>query len=169
VLRRIIERFFPGLLVPTQPLERVSDTWSVYYNFDQFLWSPAGDPARGIGPFFRFGLSDGIANPIKYAYNVGVGGVGIVPGRPRDSFGVGWARTEFSDHLVPFLRRQLGLGLEREDAVEMYYNAALTPWLGVTLDLQIVEPALQKTLGAGGQLKDVDTVVVGGLRIFARF
>jgi porin len=146
----------------------VSNTWSVYYNFDQYVWSPAGDPTRGIGPFFRFGLSDGVANPIKYAYNVGIGGLGIVPGRPRDSVGIGWARTEFSDHLVPFLRQQLGLGLDREDAIEMYYNAAITKWLNVSLDLQIIEPGLKKTLDSGGQLEDVDTIVVGGLRIYAR-
>jgi porin len=42
VLTRFLERFFPGLLVPTQPLNRVGYTWTVYYNFDQYLWSPEG-------------------------------------------------------------------------------------------------------------------------------
>src|SRR5262249_46182533 len=37
VLRRIIERFFPKLLVPVVPLNRTSDAWAVYYNFDQYL------------------------------------------------------------------------------------------------------------------------------------
>ena len=56
VLARFLERFFPGLLVPTQPLNQVGYTWSVFYNFDQYLWSPAGVPDRGIGVvFFRFG------------------------------------------------------------------------------------------------------------------
>jgi porin len=169
-LERIIARFFPELLVPTAAPNRERDTWSVYYNFDQFLWSPKDDPTKGIGVFFRFGVSDGEANPIKYAFNVGIGGKGIVPSRPRDTFGIGWARTEFSDHLAPFLRKQLGLGLEREDAVEMYYNAALTGWLNATLDLQIVEPGLKKVLdSSSGRLKDVDTAVVVGLRLYARF
>ena len=78
VLARFLERFFPGLLVPTQPLNRVGYTWTVYYNFDQYLWSPAGAPDRGIGVFFRFGASDGVANPIKYAYNVGIGAKGLM-------------------------------------------------------------------------------------------
>src|SRR5262249_5252489 len=73
ILERFLERFFPSLLVPTQPLNRVGYTWTVYYNFDQYLWSPEGAPDRGIGVFFRFGASDGVANPIKYAYNVGIG------------------------------------------------------------------------------------------------
>jgi porin len=170
VLTRFLERFFPGLLVPTQPLHRLGYTWSVYYNFDQYLWSPEGAPDRGIGLFFRFGASDGVANPIKYAYNVGLGAKGLVPGRPCDNFGIGWARTELSGNFVPLLRQQLRLGLGHEDAIELYYNAALTPWLSAALDLQIIEQALAKTLDASGaQLTDLDTAVVLGLRVYARF
>jgi len=88
-LERILARFFPSLLVPTQPINRVNYTWSVYYNFDQYLWSPAGAPDRGIGVFFRFGASDGVANPIKYAYNVGIGGKGLWSWRPCDTVGIG--------------------------------------------------------------------------------
>ena len=169
VLKKILERFFPSLLVPVEPLKRVNNTWSVYYNFDQYLWSPAGHPDRGIGAFFRFGISDGVANPIKYAYNVGFGGKGVVPGRPLDTFGIGWARTQLSDNFVPFLRQRLDLGLDKEDAIEMYYNASLTRWLNATLDLQIIEPALQKKLDSSGRLTDMNTSVVGGLRVYSRF
>ena len=170
ILRRIIERFFPGLLVPTQPLNRVSDTWAVMYGFDQYLWQPGGDSTRGVGVFFNFGASDGEANPVKYSYAVGIGGNGVVLGRPRDRFGVGWTRTDLSRHFFPFLRKQLDLGLDHEDAVEMYYNAALTPWLNATLDLQVVDPALKKTLDSSPRgLTDVPTAVVAGLRVQLRF
>ncbi len=169
VLEQILRRFFPQLLLPVAPLNREKETWAVYYNFDQYLWSPGGDPTRGVGPFFRFGVSDGLANPIKYHFNVGIGGKGVVPGRPRDTFGIGWSRIEFSKDLVPLLRKALDLGLEHEDAVEAYYNVAVTPWLGVTLDLQVVKPGLKKTLGSNGQLEDVGTAVIGGLRAFLRF
>jgi porin len=170
VLRRILERFFPELLVPVQELNRKKDTWSVYYNFDQYLWHPGGDQTRGIGAFFRFGVSDGNPNPIKYAYNVGLGGKGLVPGRRRDTFGIGWARTQLSDDFVPFLRERLNLGLSKEDAVEMYYNFSITPAINATLDLQIVDPALRKTLNkAGDSLENVNTAVIAGLRIYARF
>ena len=169
ILRRMIERFFPELLVPVQPLKTVNYTWAIYYNFDQYLWSPQGQPDKGIGTFFRFGASDGVANPVKYAYNVGLGGKGIVPGRPQDSFGIGWARTQFSGNFVPFLRQQLDLGFSKEDAVEMYYNASITKWLTATLDLQIINPALKKTLDSAGQLRDVNTAVVAGPRLYARF
>lgn len=168
VLRRILERFFPALLLPVAPLERKSETWSVYYNFDQYLWQSQADPKQGIGIFFRFGLSDGNPNPVKYHYNVGVGGRGLIPGRPRDTYGVGWSRIEFSDHFFAFLRQRLSLGLSREDTVEAFYNAALTAWLNVSLDLQVVDPGLDKT-PSGRSLVDMDTAVVGGLRVHARF
>jgi porin len=168
VFRRILERFFPGLLVPVQPANREDNTWAVFYGFDQYFWHPGGDQKRGIGMFFNFGASDGKANPLKYSFNVGIGGKGVVPGRPHDTFGVGWARTQFSDNFLPFLRRELDLGLDQEDAVEMYYNASLTRWLNMSLDLQVIDPGLKKTLGSSG-LRNVDTVVVGGVRMYIRF
>jgi porin len=169
LLTKILERFFPALLLPVQPANTTHNTWAVYYNFDQFLWSPKGQPDKGIGAFFRFGISDGIANPIKYAYNVGLGGKGIVPGRPADSFGIGWARTEMSSDFVPFLRQRLHLGLDKEDAVEMYYNFSVAKWLNATLDLQVIDPALNKFLDSSNRLQNLSTSVVGGLRLYSRF
>jgi len=168
VLTQFLARFFPSLLVPTQPLNKVDYTWAVYYNFDQYLWSPEGVSDRGIGVFFRFGASDGVANPIKYAYNVGIGAKGLWSWRPHDNFGIGWARTEISGNFVPFLRQQLQLGLGHEDAIELYYNAQITRWFSAAFDLQIIDQALAKTLD-GSQLKDMNTAVVLGLRLYARF
>jgi porin len=168
VLRRILERFFPQLLAPLQPANQKDSTWAMFYGFDQYLWHPGGDRTRGVGIFFTFGASDGEVNPIKYSYSMGIGGKGVVPGRPHDTFGVGWARTEFSDNFVPFLRERLRLGLEREDAVEIFYNASITSWLNATVDLQVIEPALTRTLGSSG-LESVDTTVVAGLRLYMRF
>lgn len=170
ILRRILERFFPELLVPVQPANRESSTWAMYYGFDQYVWHPGGDRTRGIGLFFTFGASDGKANPVKYSYAAGLGGKGVVPGRPRDTFGLGWARTKFSDDFLPFLRERLGLGLQREHAVELYYNASITRWLNATLDLQIIDPALARKLdSSSGRLESMDTAVVAGLRLYARF
>src|SRR3954467_7528786 len=84
--------------------------------------------------------------------------------------GMGWARTELSDNFVPFLRQQLRLGLGHEDAIELYYNAAITPWLNAALDLQIIDQALERTLHASGApLRDMNTAVVLGLRVYSRF
>ena len=170
ILARILARFFPELLVPVQPLNQKSSTWSIFYNFDQYLWSPEGAPDRGVGLFFRFGASDGNPNPIKYAYSAGFSFNGLVPGRPKDNIGLGWARSQYSGDFVPFLRQKLDLGLNVEDAVELYYNAVVTPWLNVSLDLQIVQSALNKTLDSSGQrLVNMGTAAVGGLRAYIRF
>ena len=75
-----------------------------------------------------------------------------------------------SDNFIPFLRQRLNLGLDKEDAVEMYYNVAITKWLTATVDLQIIDPALKKTLDSSSQrLRNMDTSVVGGLRLYSRF
>ena len=70
---------------------------------------------------------------------------------------------------MPLLRQQLNLGLQREDAIEMYYNVAVTQWLSIAADLQIVGPGIKKALNAAGQLANVDTAAVAGARLRVRF
>ena len=170
VLGDILDRFFPALAVPAAPANRENSTWSVNYAFDQYLWQPAGDDKHGIGVFASVGGSDGNPNPIKWAFIAGVGGKGVGPSRPDDSYGVGFARTQFSSAFVPFLRERLDLGLEYEDAVEIYYNLAITGWLTATADLQIIDPGLKKTLSSSGlALVNIDTATVVGIRLRVRF
>jgi porin len=170
ILEQILARFFPGLIVPTVPANRESSSWSVSYAFDQYLWQPAGDPKHGIGVFFSAGASDGNPNPIKYSFLAGLGGKGMVPGRPNDTFGLGVARTQFSSAFFPFLRERLSLGLEHEDSFEAFYNLAITGWLSVTADLQVIDPGLKKALNSSGlALENVDTATIAGLRFRVRF
>ena len=169
VLTDILAQFFPNLLVPAQAPNRKSSSWAISYAFDQYFWQPDNNPKRGIGVFFGFGASDGNPNPIHYAFLTGIGGKGVVPGRPDDSFGLGIARTQFSSAFLPFLRQQLNLGLQREDAIEMYYNASITQWLNLTADLQIINPGIKKALNASARLTSLDTAVVAGARLRVRF
>jgi porin len=167
-LTAILMQFFPQLLTPTVPPNRKNSTRAFSYTFDQYVWQPSGHPDGGIGLFFAYGASDGNPNPLRYSLSVGIGGKGVVPGRPADTFGMGFAGTRFSGEFVPFLREQLALGLQRENAFELYYNAALCGWLTASADLQVVKPGLTRAL-AGMQLQSVDTAVVAGLRLWARF
>jgi porin len=169
ILTEILEKHAPGLSVPAAPLNQESETWAAVYSFEQFLWQPAGDHRSGIGMFFSVGVSDGKANPIKYSYSLGLVGKGVVPGRPRDDFGIGWARTEFSDNFVPYLRSAFDLGLDHEDAVELYYNVAVTPWLSISPSFQVIFPALDKTLDASGDFKSLDNIYMLGVRVGIRF
>ena len=94
---------------------------------------------------------------------------GVVPGRPRDTFGIGWARTQLSDNFVPFLRQRLDLGLDEEDAIEMYYNASITPWLSVSPGIQIIDSGFERTLDPNNRLEKYDTAAVFFLRTYLRF
>jgi len=169
ILSEILARHPVPIPIPPKPLNQESETWAAVYSFEQFLWQPDGDPRRGIGMFFGAGVSDGKANPIKYSYSVGLVGKGVVPGRPRDDFGIGWARSEFSDNFVPYMRTTFGLGLDHEDAVELYYNASVTPWLSLTPSVQIINSGLNKALGSNGDLKDLSTTYIVGARVGVRF
>jgi hypothetical protein len=52
----------------------------------------------------------------------------------------------------------------------MYYNAAVTPWMNVTTDLQIVDSALSKALSpTTGRLAGINPVVLLGTRLRVRF
>jgi porin len=171
VLTQILANSFPNLLVPTQPANRENSSWTISYAFDQYFWQPDGDAKHGVGVFFGFGASGGNSNPVQYAFLAGIGGKGVLPGRPDDNFGFGLARTQFSSSFLPFLRQQFNLGLQREDAIEMYYNAAIMGWMNITTDLQIVNSGLNRALSltAPRQLAGIDTVIVLGTRLRVRF
>jgi hypothetical protein len=52
----------------------------------------------------------------------------------------------------------------------MYYNMAITLWMNLTSDLQIVHSGLNKAISpTTGKLTGIDTVVVAGTRLRVRF
>jgi porin len=91
------------------------------------------------------------------------------PGSPTPASDVGWARTEFSDNFVPYLRDRLELGLDHEDAIELYYNAWVTPWLSITPSLQNISPGLTKALDSSSHPKDFGIAHIAGVRLTSRF
>ena len=88
---------------------------------------------------------------------------------PATVLGSAWHGPSSVAISCPFLRQRLNLGLQHEDAIEMYYNIAVTHWLNVTADLQIVNPGLKKAINETGQLAHVDTAAVAGARLRVRF
>jgi porin len=126
------------LILENRGISEEDGSWLVYYNFDQYLYQPQKD--RGLGIFGRFAVTDGQANPIHYFYSIGVGGKGIIPGRPLDESGIGYYYINISHPRFtgPFVTREF---LRDEWGVEAYYNIALTPWLKLTPDIQVIRPA----------------------------
>jgi porin len=139
------------------PLNKEEGSWVVYYNFDQYLYTKPDDSSQGFGIFGRFGISDGKANPFHQFYSFGFGGKGLVPGRERDQWGIGYYYVKVSDNLPRILRNRLGL--DHGQGGELYYNIEVARWLHVTPDLQIIRPAR----------KDTDTAVVLGFRMTVDF
>ena len=150
-----------GLLVwrlglgPRPTLQRQDNDWAFMYDFDQFVYTVKDHSDRGFGFFGRFGFTSGEVNPIQDFYSFGVGGKGMVPGRPNDTFGVGYYYVGLSDKLPRFIQRRV----EDEKGVELYYNVAVTPWMHITPDLQVIDPAR----------KSVGTTTVFGIRLQMNF
>ncbi len=66
--------------------------------------------------------------------------------------GVGYFYSGLSGDLKDLFPQ--ALSLQDVQGVELYYNAAITPWFHLTADLQVVEPASTER----------DTALVLGLR-----
>ena len=149
-------RFF----IENRTLEKQEGSWNVYYNFDQYLYEIEKGSGKGVGIFGRVGVSDGNPNPMHIFVSLGVGGKGIISCRPLDRFGVGFyymdvRNPKFTGSLATreFLRDEYGF--------EIFYNVAITPWLQVTPDIQVVRPAQKQTISR----ENVNTATVLGLRL----
>ena len=144
----------PYLLLPTTPPPATTDDrWYFAYAFEQTLWRDANDPKKAWGLFGQASISDANPNPIGWSALGGIGGTSPIPGRERDKFGVGYFYVSYSQDLKDTLR-VFGLPARDETGVEIFYNFAVTPWLRVTADLQVIRPPRT----------DRDTAVIAGMR-----
>lgn len=144
-------------LLPRFTLDRESESWSVYWNLWQYIQIADdyekidvfdGKTEQGWGVFLRGGLADEDTNPVESFVSGGIGGRGIVPGRDHDSFGIGYYYATTPDGRLATL-----LGFEDSgQGAEFYYDFAFTPWMHLTANVQIIDPAF----------KGDDTYVVGG-------
>ena len=112
------------------------DAWSVFWNGFQYV---AGDEERGWGFFARAGVSDGDPSPVRFHAAAGIGGTGLLPGRPRDRWGLGIYHQRLSNEGA------LGLMADGDETGgECFWNIALTPWMRLTFDVQYVDSALPR-------------------------
>jgi porin len=158
------QRFF----LENRAIAKTKGSWSVYYNFDQYLYELKKGSGRGYGVFGRFGASDGNPNPMEFFISLGIGGKGISESRPDDSFGIGYyyiviRNPTFTSPLATrsFLRLN-------ENGGEAYYSFALTPWAILTPDIQIVRPAQQDVVEQTGTVikrTHIETALFLGVRL----
>jgi len=153
------------IIIDDHEIEQKDNSWSFHYNFDQYLYEPK--KGQGIGIFGRFGASDGNPNPVHYFYSIGVGGKGVISGRPLDQFGIGYYYMDITSPKFagPLATREAPL--QSGQGFEAYYNFAITPWMELTPDIQVVrggqKDKLVSTIPSVKQSIDAATVV--GLRL----
>ena len=139
-----------GTIIERLPVGKENGSWCGYYNFDQYFYEPEKGSGRGAGVFGRFGSSDGEANPIHYFASAGIGGKGICPDRPLDRFGIGYYYLWVANQDVPN-----ALGFDDTQGFEAFYNIAMTKWMYLTPDIQVIDPSQTR----------VDTAVIVGARL----
>ena len=131
-----------------------SDNWLFTINIEQHLWTPQGRKENyasgtqdfdnnppGIGLFYRFGYMPDDRNAFNMTMSGGIGGRGVIPGRPNDRMGIGVYGFFASDH---FQEKSLLLNelLDDEVGFEAYYNFAITPWMQISADVQYIDQGL---------------------------
>lgn len=116
-----------------------SNSFNLALSLSHLMIAAAGNPGRGLGIYARAAIADGNPNVIQRSLVGGIAGHEIIPGRPRDSFGIGYFNYDFSDVLQkavdPFVQ------FDDEMGVELFYNFSVTPWLRMTADVQWINPA----------------------------
>jgi porin len=139
--------------------------FGVYGLVEQQLWRlPGGGPDSGVSVFSRISASPSDRNLISGYIDGGIVFAGLVPNRPRDSFGASVIHARFSDGARAFDRDKALLtgGLhpvrDHETNLELAYMAEIVP--GWT-----VQPTLQFIWHPGG-MAGRDATVVGGRSIW---
>jgi porin len=138
------------IIIPGQgiSLGEVSGSWGVNGLLSQTLWVDPDNAKRNVQMFAQLGISDDNPNPLNWTGSVTLIADGVIPGRERDAFGVGYFYTglsqNFKDLVSPVLSIAAGEDISLQDlqGVEVYYKFGLTPWLDVTADLQVVQPSI---------------------------
>jgi len=130
----------PGELPPAslQGTGTRHDSYTLYYGFDQYLFHYGEDSKRGWGIFGRAAIGDPSPSPLGSFVSFGIGGNSPFGRERGDTFGIGWYFAGVSSSVSPGQRLLLGQG--SGNAVEVFYNIQVTPWLNVTPDFQYLTP-----------------------------
>ena len=156
---------YPPAPPGTPQLLQRSESYAIFYGFDQYLVAYGPPDAKGTtegwGVFGRASLADNASgNPNWGAWHVsaGIGGDSPLPSRSGkgDRFGIGYAYTATSTEFgaIP----QALFAPRDAQNIEIYYRYRLTPSIELTPDIQWVRGML-------GELTDGDDALVFGLRM----
>jgi porin len=109
-----------------------------YLLLDKRLYGRPGAQGKQISGFLEAGVGDARVNRFGSYVGFGIAALGLVPGRPKDEFGLGAAIARNGSH---FRRAQDLLGAPTdaaETAIEATYSYEATDWLAIRPNLQYV-------------------------------
>ena len=110
------------------------------------------EDSQGLGVFGRFGYANSDLNPIGNFWSIGLQYQGLVEGRDDDVVAIGFAQGIFSDQ--PGANNGEDYTENHENALEVYYNTQVTPWLSLS-------PSIQYISKTGGDKTNDDAVIFG--------
>ena len=105
----------------------------------QNLFQSAEKPSVGWGLFGLGTLSGGNPNPVKWSMLAGLAGNNLIDGREEDRWGGGFFHYALTQPLLSALEA-LDVRRRSEGGVEAFYNFAITRWLRLSADLQLIDP-----------------------------
>jgi len=125
--------------------------WFASYAVQQYIMQNEVDPTVGWGLFANVSISDGNPNPVKWSLLAGIAGNNLIKGREHDKWGIGYYHYGLSQLLIDGLQLA-NIYRRSEGGVECFYNFAITPWVQLSADLQIIDPwrveKTRETIGA---------------------
>ena len=130
-------------------------SWLAAYVGTQHLWMDPCNPKRRVYFMTTMGWADKKTSPYQWAGTYSIEAFGLNPSRPHDRMGISYFYSHISNDLQNLVRP---LRLGDVQGGEIYYNMQITPAFNLTLDLQVIEPALRAqntalVLGTRGVLR----------------
>ena len=134
-----------------------SGAYNISFEFKHNLQEISEQPNASWGFYLKAAIADGNPNYIERSLIAGIGGRALFFGRAQDSFGLGVYYYNLSDVLRDPIHPSAKI--DKEAAIELFYNYAVTPWLYFGPDIQYVKPARNR----------FDNALIVSLRMQIRF
>lgn len=149
---------------------RQSGMYSLYAMVDHQLWAKPGADGQGLSGFLRVAVApEQDRSPVTFYVDAGLAYTGLLPGRPQDILGLGFAYAGMNSSLADLDRATNAFSgvdgpvQDYEAVIELTYQAAVTPWL-------TVQPFFQYVIHPGGNVPNPDgtdpTQAMGNAAVF---
>jgi len=145
----------PGL---KQQPER--NPWTALAYYDQIVWQADAEGKRNVRFVAAGAIADSNPSFSKWQYSGQLVATGLFDSRPLDKIGIGGYYTGLPSRVKNLSQNSILLPkLDDYSGFELFYNAALTPAVYLTGDLQITSSPLKRT----------DSAIIPGVRLTIDF